>query len=90
MFCSSQCRTRVKRKKEMQYSWNPAGKGNALHGRDGSEWNVGTLPNGCTVLWGRDALGRWSATCTLHGVLPIDGPVNDAGSSYQAAMSHKS
>ncbi|MFZ0717776.1 hypothetical protein [Mycobacterium sp.] len=72
----------------MQYSWHPAGKGHALHGRDGSEWNVGTLPNGCTVLWGRDALGRWSATCTVHGMLPIDGPDN-AHTSWQTAMAHK-
>lgn len=50
---------------------------------------MGTLPNGCTVLLGQDAHHIWSATCTVHGVLEIGGPVIDANSSWQACMAHK-
>jgi hypothetical protein len=74
----------------MQFKWNPAGKGNALHGSDGSEWNVGVLGNGCNVLMGRDGQNVWSTTCTVHGVLGIGGglSVYDAGSAWMAAMRH--
>jgi hypothetical protein len=73
----------------MEYSWNPAGKGNALHGSDGSEWNVGTLPNGCTVLHGRDGYGSWLAACTIHGVLPLPEQHNSPHVSWRACMNHK-
>ena len=73
----------------MDYRWNPAGKGRMIPCSDGSEWKIGTLPNGCVVLWGHDASGRWTATCTQHGVLELGGPAPNDGAAYHAAMAHK-
>ena len=79
----------------MQYNWYPRiscgtpGNDAWFECADGSQWKVGILPTGCVVLWGHDALGRWTATCAEHGVLELGGPAPDAHTSYHAAMAHK-